>query len=334
MALDFNALVHDPKNLATALVLAAALAQPRDQGRNGLQTALQRGVGALAFRGETEQGISDAQRQDRLDSERAAEAARRLAAEEETARAQTAEVGARREATASAERTAAAERDTQLKLRATPQAQTPAQEAEARAHARFYDAEGQWMQRRPDKDQMEDLLKLYPQTPEGSRSLLNTIAGITSMVDPLQQGEILKSYYPILGIHGIIPFKDKTGRVGFQMPDDLANQIRGVGGAPGVPQAPPPQAAPTPPPPTNQSVGDVLGLAQQQQQQQAQQQQRQNVINSQNAATYRAERGKLSGMSQEQFNAIAPYRKQMNPVTGQAFDDEDIARRASTGRLK
>lgn len=40
-----------PENMMTAIVLGAALLQPRDEGKSSLQTFAQRGLGALAFRG-------------------------------------------------------------------------------------------------------------------------------------------------------------------------------------------------------------------------------------------------------------------------------------------
>lgn len=55
----FKEFIKKPENIATALVFAAALAQPRQQGRNGFQTLLQRGVGAAAFRGQLERGAQD-----------------------------------------------------------------------------------------------------------------------------------------------------------------------------------------------------------------------------------------------------------------------------------
>jgi hypothetical protein len=51
--------IKRPENLTTALILGAALAQPRDPGRNAFQTVLQRGAGALAFRGGMENQIQD-----------------------------------------------------------------------------------------------------------------------------------------------------------------------------------------------------------------------------------------------------------------------------------
>jgi len=54
----------DPKNLATMLVLASALAQPRRGGRTPLAHGLRGGVGALAFRGGLDQQIHQQSQKD------------------------------------------------------------------------------------------------------------------------------------------------------------------------------------------------------------------------------------------------------------------------------
>lgn len=53
----FAKFFSDPKNIATALVFGASLAQPRDQSRDGLATLMQRATGAAAFRGALESGV-------------------------------------------------------------------------------------------------------------------------------------------------------------------------------------------------------------------------------------------------------------------------------------
>ena len=58
----------DPKNLATMLVLAAALTQPKTGGRSGLAHGLRAGVGALGFRGGLEQELT-AQQQEATEAE-------------------------------------------------------------------------------------------------------------------------------------------------------------------------------------------------------------------------------------------------------------------------
>lgn len=53
----FSKFFQDPKNIATALVFGAALAQPRQQGSDGLATLMQRATGAAAFRGALQSGV-------------------------------------------------------------------------------------------------------------------------------------------------------------------------------------------------------------------------------------------------------------------------------------
>ena len=57
----FAKFFQDPKNIATALVFGAALAQPRRPDSDGLQTLLQRAVGAGVFRGALESGTYQTQ---------------------------------------------------------------------------------------------------------------------------------------------------------------------------------------------------------------------------------------------------------------------------------
>ncbi|MCZ6775851.1 MAG: hypothetical protein O7D34_05290 [Ignavibacteria bacterium] len=54
----------DPKNLATMLVLASAMAQPRRDQRSVLAHVLRGGVGALAFRGGLDQAIQEQTQKD------------------------------------------------------------------------------------------------------------------------------------------------------------------------------------------------------------------------------------------------------------------------------
>ncbi|KKN28920.1 hypothetical protein LCGC14_0849410 [marine sediment metagenome] len=60
--------VTDPKNLATMLVLASAMAQPRRSGRSALAHTLRGGVGALAFRGGLDKAMHE---QSQADAEQA-----------------------------------------------------------------------------------------------------------------------------------------------------------------------------------------------------------------------------------------------------------------------
>lgn len=60
----WKAWLSKPENMVTGAVLMASLLQPREQGRNGLQTLAQRGMGALAFRGALEQSIGDNRQKD------------------------------------------------------------------------------------------------------------------------------------------------------------------------------------------------------------------------------------------------------------------------------
>jgi hypothetical protein len=84
----------DPKNLATMLVLASALAQPRRGGRSPLAHGLRGGVGALAFRGGLDKAIHE---QSQEDAEQLSVATSRTAAAE-TATAQVAATTGRTEA--------------------------------------------------------------------------------------------------------------------------------------------------------------------------------------------------------------------------------------------
>ena len=92
----------DPKNLATMLVLASALAQPRRSGRSVAAHALRGGVGALAFRGGLDRAIHEQAQKDAeqrsIAEARAAQAGTEAAAVTATERrttvtAETAEAG-------------------------------------------------------------------------------------------------------------------------------------------------------------------------------------------------------------------------------------------------
>ncbi len=89
----------DPKNLATMLVLASAMAQPRQGGRTPLAHTLRGGVGALAFRGGLDQAIHQ---QAQTDAEQASIAEARA----KQASAATGAVAATRERTVSVAETA------------------------------------------------------------------------------------------------------------------------------------------------------------------------------------------------------------------------------------
>lgn len=99
----------NPKNLATMLVLASAIAQPKQRGQSNLAHALRGGVGALGFRGGLDDQIHQ---QQQLDAEQASVANARVEAatsDAQRARAATAGVVAQREATTQRGASSAAE---------------------------------------------------------------------------------------------------------------------------------------------------------------------------------------------------------------------------------
>lgn len=106
----------DPKNLATMLVLGAALAAPRRPGYSPLAHTLRSGVGALGFRGGIEKGL------DRQEAERAeAQSVQAHRTAEEAAAAERNRVGllgvqAQNAATAGQALQATANRDLQAEL--------------------------------------------------------------------------------------------------------------------------------------------------------------------------------------------------------------------------
>lgn len=82
-ALEF---LKKPENLATALVLAAALTSQRKQGQSRLNQGLTAGVGALAFRGGLEKGVQGQRATLREEERTAAESAADITqGEEQTA---------------------------------------------------------------------------------------------------------------------------------------------------------------------------------------------------------------------------------------------------------
>ncbi len=139
----------DPKNLATMLVLASALAQPRRGGRSALGHTLRGGVGALAFRGGLDQAIHT---QAQADAEQASVAEARA----KTATTGAAAVEATRERTVSVAGTAGAKLESEEEreaaaLAAGKYAKTPpaggnfAERAVLQAQKDFSDAMLNWV---------------------------------------------------------------------------------------------------------------------------------------------------------------------------------------------
>jgi len=60
--------LKQPENLMTAMVFLGSVIQPKEGGRNTLQTIAQRGLGALAFRS----ALGDSQRQQQMEADKAA----------------------------------------------------------------------------------------------------------------------------------------------------------------------------------------------------------------------------------------------------------------------
>lgn len=139
----------DPKNLATMLVLASALAQPRRQGRSSLAHALRAGTGALAFRGSVEQGIHE-QRQTDLEQQGVAEArVAKIASDQGTINAANRRTGAQalaaREGIESAESISEAEIAAGKYEKAPPAAGTFLEKAMLQAQKEYSDAYLSWV---------------------------------------------------------------------------------------------------------------------------------------------------------------------------------------------
>lgn len=327
----------DPKNLATAFVLAAALAQPRQGDRGAFGTLAQRAVGALGFRGGMETGIAQQERQRTLDAQAEADRLRQAALEGERNKTQRMGVDVQAEgvqvqregqqqqkAEAEATRTFQAEqnrqnRGFQLQLRNTPQAQSPAEMELERAQAGYYNRMPAFA---PGKQPLKDQ---FTNDANGARGLMASVASIASMTDPMERSNLLKDYFPVLGQFGIIMSQDpKTGAIAFQVPDELESQIRALGpqaqGGPPMPaQAPVPQVQQ---PQQPMGVEQALQFAGQRQQQQQQQQQQQTQELQANAAAYRAARGKIMTLNDAQLAQLLGMRQQLDWATQQAVMDE------------
>ncbi len=326
--------LKDPKNLATVAVLTAALLQPRDQGRGGLATFAQRGVGALAFRGGVEGSLAAQERQRTLDTQNQENRVREQALEGERNKisaegvgVQREGIGVQREGQKTQAQIARERNQLEVQLRNTPQARDPAAQNLDAAQAGYYNR----LPAFAPNDKI-DLTKMFTKDAMGAKALMSSVSSIASMTDPLERSKMLADYYPLMGQFGIIMGQDpKTGAISFQVPDDLATQIRSLGGARSpVPSGtqPGPSGPPTAPAPTNLNLEQVLARSQELQQQKQQKEQVAAQTLKTNAAAYRAARTQLMPLSDVQLRDLGSLSSSMDDVTRQALADELRARQS------
>lgn len=319
--------LSDPKNLATAVVLAAALAQPRERGRGGLATVAQRGVGALQFRGQLETGIAGRERQRTQDTNQQENALRQQALQGEQNKIASAGVETQRRGQDIQRDISTQSNRTQLSIHNTPQARDASAQGVDQAQAGYYNR----LPAFAPNDKI-DLKSMFTQDAAGAKALMSSVASIASMTDPLERSKMLADYFPLMGQFGIVMGQDqKTGKISFQVPDALEAQIRAMGGsqAPVPPGTQPTPGGTTPPAPQNLNADQVL---QEQGRLQQQKQQRDteaaNAMKA-NAGAYRAARTKFMTLSDMQLKDLEALSKSMDTVTQQALADERMKRQSA-----